>query len=79
LNGVAGLETDTGAVLPPGNRAPPGVNETLFENVIEDVLEVKEAHEVADVEELGSDLLVSAGRLVIGDPELSRLSLGTES
>jgi len=47
--------------------------------VIEDVLEVKEAHEVADVEELGSDLLVSAERLVVGDPELSRLRLGTKS
>ena len=41
--------------------------------MVEDVLEVEETHGVADVDELGGDLLVSAGRLVIGDPELSRL------
>ena len=79
MNGAAGLETDTGAVLPPGNRTPLGVNETLFENMVEDILKVKEAHDVANIEELSSDLLVGAGGLVIGDPELSRLGLGTKS
>jgi len=73
LDAAAGLETHTGVVLPPDNRAPLGVHESLLENVVENVLEVEETCGVADVDELGGELLVSAGRLVIGDPELSRL------
>jgi len=73
LDGAASLETNAGAFLPPDNRAPLGVHKSLLENVVEDVLEVEETHGVADVDELGSGLLVSAGRLVIGDPELGRL------
>jgi hypothetical protein len=42
--------------------------------VVEDVLKVEESHGVADVDELGGDLLVSAGRLMICDPKLSHLS-----
>ena len=36
-------------------------------------------HSVADVDELGGSLLVHAGRLDIGDPELGCLSLGAVS
>ena len=42
--------------------------------MVEDVLKVEETRGVADVDELGGDLLVSAGRLMICDPKLSRLS-----
>jgi len=76
LDGAAGLQTHEGVVLPPGDRAPLGIHEALLENVVEDVFEVEEAHHVADVDELGGDLLLSAGRLVIGDPELGSLDLG---
>jgi len=76
LDGAAGLQTHEGVVLPPGDRAPLGINEALLENVVEDVLEVEEAHHVANVDELGSDLLLSAGRLVVGDPEVGSLNLG---
>jgi len=76
LDGAAGLQTREGVVLPPGDRAPLGIYEALLEDVVEDVLEVEEVHRVADVEELGGDLLVSAGRLVVGDPEIGSLDLG---
>jgi len=73
LDGAAALQTHGGAVLPPGDRAPLGVNEALLEDVVEDVLEVKQVRSVADVDELGSDLLVRTRRLVVGDPELGTL------
>lgn len=76
LDGAAGLQAHEGVVLPPGDRAPLGIHEALLENVVEDVLEVEEAHHVADVDELGSDLLLSARRLVVGDPELGSLNRG---
>ena len=76
LDGAAGLQTREGVVLPPGDRAPLGIHEALIENVVEDVLEVEEVHRVADVDELGGGLLVSAGRLVVGDPEIGSLDLG---
>jgi len=76
LDGAAGLQTHEGVVLPPGDRAPLGIHEALIENVVEDVLEVEEVHRVADVDELGSDLLLSARRLVVGDPEIGYLDLG---
>jgi len=44
----------------------------LLENVVEDVLEVEEMRNIAYVKELGSNLLVSTGRLVVGDPKLGR-------
>jgi hypothetical protein len=57
-DGAAGLQTRGGGVLPPGDRAPLGIHEPLLEDVFEDVLEVEELRRVADVDELGSDLLV---------------------
>ena len=48
----------------------------MVEDVIEDVLEVEEVHRIADVDELGGNLLLSAGRLVISDPEIGSLVLG---
>jgi hypothetical protein len=50
----------------------------LIENVIEDVFEIEEVRNVTDIEELCGDLLLSAGRLMVGDPELSRLDLRAE-
>ena len=76
LNSVAGLETHRGAVLPPGDGTPLGVHEALLTDVVEDVLEVEDVNAVADVKELCGSLLVSAGRLVVGDPELGSLDLG---
>ena len=34
LDGDAGLQTDGGAVLPPGDEAPLGVDESLLEDVL---------------------------------------------
>lgn len=79
LDGGAGLETQGGAVLPPDDRAPLGIHETLLEDMVENVLKVEEMRGIADVEKLGSNLLLSAGSLVVGDPELSSLNLGAES
>jgi len=79
VDGGAGLETQGGAVLPPDDRTPLGVYKSLLENVIEDVLEVKEMPGITDVEELSGNLLVDARRLVVGDPELSRVSLRAKS
>ena len=75
LDGGAGLDAHGSAILPPDDRAPLWVHESLFENVVKDVLEVEEARGVADVNNLCSDLLMSARCLVVGDPELSRLNL----
>jgi hypothetical protein len=75
LDSVAGLETHGGAVLPPGDGTPLGVHEALLKDVVEDVLEVEDVDAVADVKELSGGLLVSAGRLVVGDPELGSLDL----
>jgi hypothetical protein len=75
LDGAAGLDTHRGVVLPPGDGAPLGFYEPLLEDVVEDVLEVEEVGGVADIDELGSDLLVCAGRLVVSDPELGSLGL----
>jgi len=80
LDGTACLETDGSAVLPPDDRAPLGVHESLLEDMVEDVLEVVEVCPVADIDELGSDLLVGARRLMVGDPELrSAVSWSTRS
>ena len=75
LDGAAGLDTHRGVVLPPSDRAPLGFYEPLLEDVVDDVLEVEEVGGVADIDELGSDLLVCAGRLVVSDPELGSLGL----
>jgi len=74
-DGATSLQARGGAVLPPGDGAPLGVDEPLLEDVIEDVLEVEQLRRVADVDELGSDLLVRTRRLVVGDPELGTLDL----
>ena len=75
LNSVAGLEAHRGAVLPPGDGTPLGIHEALLKDVVEDILEVEDVNAVADVKELCGSLLVSAGRLVVGDPELGSLDL----
>lgn len=75
LDGAAGLQTHGGAVLPPADGAPLGVDESLLEDVIEDVLKVEQVRSVADIDELSSDLLVRTRRVVVGDPELGTLGL----
>jgi len=71
LNGVARLETCRGALLPPSDGAPLGVDEPLLKDVVEDVLEVEEIQGVvADADELRRLLLVCARGLLIRDPEL---------
>lgn len=75
LDGVARLEARGGALLPPSDRAPLGVHESLLKDVVEDILEVEQARDIVDVDELGGDLLVNARRLVVRDPELGRLTL----
>ena len=47
--------------------------------MFEDVLEVENVRGLADVEELCGALLVGAGRLVVGNPDLRSLGLGEES
>ena len=47
----------------------------MLEDVIEDVLKVEQLRGVADIDELGSDLLVRARRLMVGDPKLGTLEL----
>ena len=79
LDGAAGLQTHGGAVLPPGDGAPLGVDEALLEDIVEDVLEVEQTRSVADVDELSSDLLLGARRLVVGDPELGGVDLGADN
>lgn len=79
LDGAAGLQTHGGAVLPPGDGAPLGVDESLLEDVIEDVLKVEEMRSVADIDELSGDLLLRTGRLVVGDPELRGLDLRADN
>jgi len=78
LDGAAGLQTHSTAVLPPGDRAPLGVNKPLLEDVVEDVLKVEQVRSIADVDKLSSDLLVRTRRLVVGDPELSALGLSAK-
>ena len=73
LDGAACLQTDGRAVLPPGDGAPLGVDKSLLEDVIEDVLKVKQVRNVADIDELSGNLLVRTRRLVVGDPELRTL------
>jgi len=51
----------------------------LIQNVVKDVLEVENLRGVADVEELCGDLLVGAGRLVVGNPKPKSLVLRAES
>jgi len=75
LDGAAGLQTRGGAVLPPGDGAPLGVDESLLEDVVEDVLKVEQMRSVADIDELSSDLLLRTRRLVVGDPELRDMGL----
>jgi len=79
LDGAAGLQTHGGAVLPPGDGAPLGVDKALLEDIVEDVLEVEQTGSVADVDELSSDLLLRARRLVVGDPELGGVDLGADN
>jgi len=76
LHGAAGLDTRGGAILPPGDGAPLGVHEALLEDVVENVLEIEELRGVGDFDELGGDLLVRAGRLVVSDPELLSMDRG---
>jgi hypothetical protein len=73
LDGGAGLQTHGGRILPPGDGAPLSIYEALLKDVVEDIFEVEEERDVAHVEELCGDLLVCAGRLVVGDPELGGL------
>jgi hypothetical protein len=40
----------------------------LLEDVVENVLEIEEVRGIVDIDELGGDLLMNAGRLVVGDP-----------
>jgi len=79
LDGTASLQTRGGAVLPPGDGAPLAVDESLLEDVIEDVLKVEQVRSVADIDKLGSDLLLRTRRLVVGDPELRTLGLSASN
>jgi hypothetical protein len=77
LDGVAGLETRGSAFLPPGDGAPLRVHESLLEDVVEDILEVKH---VGDVNELCGHSPLRARRLVVGDPEIGRrIAVGRKS
>jgi len=67
---VARLETRGGALLPPSDGAPLGVDESLLEDVVEDVLEVEEVQGVGDADKLRRQLLVRARRQLVRDPEL---------
>lgn len=58
------------AVFQPDDRAPLGVDETLLEDVVEEVLEVEELGAIADLDQLCSHRLLRTRRLVVGDPEL---------
>jgi len=69
LDGVARLETRGSAFLPPGDGAPLRVHESLLEDVIEDILEIKH---VGDVNELCGHSPLRTRRLVVGDPEIRR-------
>jgi hypothetical protein len=77
LDSGTSLDAHRGAVLPPGDRAPLGIYKSLIENVVEDVFEIEEVRRVADIEKLCGNLLVGAGRLMVGDPEFVTLGLGT--
>lgn len=79
LDVAAGLQTYGGAVLPPRDGAPLGVDESLLEDVIEDVLKVEQVRGVADIDELSGNLLVRTRRLVVGDPELRTLGLSAKN
>ena len=79
LDGAAGLQAHGRAVLPPGDGAPLGVDVSLLEDVVEDVLKVEKVRGVADIDELSSDLLVRTRRLVVGDPELGILGLSADN
>jgi len=79
LDGGAGLQTGGGAVLPPGDGTPLRVDESLLEDVIEDILKVEKVRSLADIDELSSDLLVRTRRLVVGDPELRTLGLSAKN
>lgn len=78
LDGAAALQTRGGAVLPPGDGTPLGINETLLEDVVEDILKVEQVRGVADIDELSSDLLLCTRRLVVGNPELRTLGLSAK-
>jgi len=79
LDRAAGLQTHGATVLPPGDRAPLGVDESLLEDIIEDVLKVEQMRSVADIDELSSDLFVGTRSLVVCDPELRTLGLSANS
>jgi len=49
-----------GAFLPPGDGTPFRIDEPLLEDVVEDVLEVEEVRDVADVDELRGHLFARA-------------------
>jgi len=78
LDVAAALQTRGGAVLPPADGAPLGIDESLLEDVVEDILKVEQVRSVADIDELSSDLLLCTRRLVVGDPELRTLGLSAK-
>ena len=78
MNGGAGLQMHRSAVFPPDNRAPLSVHKSFLENVVKDILEIEQVRSIADINKLGGDLLMRTGRVMVGDPELSRLGLGAE-
>ena len=51
----------------------------MLEDVVEDILKVEQVRSVADIDELGSDLLLRTRRLVVSDPELRTLGLSADN
>ena len=79
LDGAAGLQAHGRAILPPGDGAPLAIDESLLEDIVEDVLKVEQVRSLADIDELGGDLLLGTRRLVVGDPELGTLGLSANN
>lgn len=64
------VNTLTFVILPERNRSIPGFDETLMEQVVEDVFKVDELLVLElELDELGSYRLVAARHLVIGQPQ----------
>jgi hypothetical protein len=74
---MARFETRRGTFLPPRYGAPLGIHEPLLENVVEDVLEVKQLRGVADVDKLRGHLPMHTRRLVVRDPKIDGRSTVT--
>jgi hypothetical protein len=64
-----------GAFLPPSDRVPLGVDESLLKDVIEDTLVVEPARPIADIDQLGRRRLLSTRHLVVRNP-MSRTTMG---